>query len=128
MITRKLYQHIASTVQARLSCQERGNKEWFARHTETIEKLVSEHMPSGSGINAGTTIFLGLSTPEKLMFRTSFQHMEEGSYDGWTEHTITVKPSLAFGIHITISGPNRNEIKDYLHEVFSHALQAEVTL
>jgi hypothetical protein len=47
---------------------------------------------------------------------------EGGMYDGWTEHTVVVTPSLAFGINIRITGRNRNDIKDYLHDVFHEAL------
>jgi hypothetical protein len=49
-----------------------------------------------------------------------------GYYDGWTEHTLTVRPSLAFGIDLKFSGRNRNQIKDYLHEVFHEALTHEI--
>jgi len=50
---------------------------------------------------------------------------EHGFYDGWTEHRITVKPSLAFGFELTISGRDRNEIKDYLSDVFYLWLREE---
>jgi hypothetical protein len=36
-----------------------------------------------------------------------------------------VRPSLAFGIDIEISGPDRNQIKEYLSEVLDVALVAE---
>lgn len=52
---------------------------------------------------------------------------ENGFYDGWTEHTITVRADLAHGFKISISGRNRNEIKDYLHEVFSDCLETEIS-
>ena len=60
-----------------------------------------------------------MSTPDKLVFYTSFHHMNDnGFYDGWTEHTVTVRPSLQFGFNMKISGQNRNEIKYHLHDVF----------
>ena len=43
-------------------------------------------------------------------------------YDGWTNHTLTVRASLQFGIDLTISGRNRNQIKEYLYETFQCAL------
>jgi hypothetical protein len=46
-----------------------------------------------------------------------------GGYDGWTEHTITVTPSFR-GFDLTISGRDRNDIKDYLHQTFDHVLSA----
>ena len=122
----KLYRELASLVRARLNCEISGNKEWFEKHEARIEELVKNYMPSGSGFDCGTKIDLDKSTPEKLVFYTDFHHMNEGYYDGWTEHRITVRPSLAFGFTLTISGRNRNEIKDYIHQVFDCALNEEV--
>lgn len=123
----KLYRELASLVRARLNCEETGNREWFQKHEERIEELVKNYMPSGSGFDCGTKIDLDKSTPEKLVFYTDFHHMNEvGYYDGWTEHRITVRPSLAFGFTLTISGNNRNEIKDYIHQAFDCALDEEV--
>ena len=51
---------------------------------------------------------------------------ENGMYDGWSEHTITVHPSLQFGFRLTVSGRDRKEIKDYLHETFDFVLREEV--
>ena len=51
---------------------------------------------------------------------------DAGSYDGWTDHVITVRPSLAFGFELKISGPNRNDIKEYIHDTFDTALSAEI--
>ena len=51
---------------------------------------------------------------------------DAGFYDGWTGHTITITPSFS-GINLRISGPNRNDIKDYLYETFDYALSRDVT-
>jgi hypothetical protein len=51
---------------------------------------------------------------------------ENGYYDGWTEHRITIRAEFG-GISVNVSGRNRNDIKDYLHEVYHHALSALVT-
>lgn len=119
----KLYQELASRIQARLNCAESGNVEWFEKHETRIRHLVTHFMPSGSGFDCGTKIDLDESTPEKLVFYTDYHHMNEaGYYDGWTEHRITVRPSLQHGFTLTISGKNRNEIKDYIHQVFDYAL------
>ena len=123
----KLYQELASRIQARLNCAESGNVEWFEKHEARIEELVKNYMPSGSGFDCGTKIDLDKSTPEKLVFYTDFHHMNEaGYYDGWTEHRITVRPSLQHYFTLTISGRNRNEIKDYIHQAFDCALDEEV--
>jgi hypothetical protein len=77
-----------------------------------------ETAPSGSGFDNGTQIDRDRS--DVLIFSTSFHHMDEaGGYDGWTEHTVRVKPSLAWGFDLTVSGRDRNGIKDYIADVFS---------
>jgi len=67
------------------------------------------------------------STPEKLVFLFGFRHMNDvGYHDGWTDHQLIVTPSLQFGFHIRITGKDRNQTKDYLHETFQYALSEEV--
>ncbi len=107
---------------------------------QLMTKIVKDRMPSGGGFDAGTKIDEEKSRPERLVFNTEFHHMNEaGYYDGWTQHTVSVKPSFVYGLEIAISGKDRNEIKDYIHESFSQALcepyvlppreqQAEATL
>jgi hypothetical protein len=126
-MARYLYSELASLVIARSNCAAKNNQEWFHNHTEKIEQLVKEFMPSGSGFDCGTTLDLDASRGEKLVFTTSFHHMDEyGGYDGWTEHTITVTPSLAFKFHLRISGRDRNQIKDYMHDTFYESLMTDV--
>lgn len=128
--------HISGLLIAMENCQKRidhpiSNDDkntahlWFGEHRKTIERLVAEYMPSGSGFDDGTRFDFDKSTPDKLVLNTAFHHMTEGMYDGWTEHTVTVKPSFT-GTLIRISGPNRNEIKDYIQEAFDHALTQEI--
>lgn len=119
----KVYSVFANRVQARQNCRITGNSEWFEKHTIALEEMCKRIMPSGGGFDCGTTIDLDKSTGERLIFSTSFHHMDiNGGYDGWTEHTITVKPSLIHGILITISGRNKNDIKEYIHDSFHLAL------
>jgi len=90
-----------------------------ARHLprETLARLMSE-APSGSGIDSGTQLS-DESTPKKLVFELGFHHMDEnGFYDGWTYHKAIVRPSLEYGFDLKITGPNRNDIKDYLYQVY----------
>ena len=86
-----------------------------------------DDLPSGSGWDCGTKLDYEKSNPDKLVFYGSYHHMNEnGMYDGWTEHTIIVTPSLAFGFDVKITGRDRNDIKDYLGEMFQHALSEPV--
>ena len=86
---------------------------------EIYEKIVNEFeskLPKGSGI-CGTKIIK--ATNKIIEIKTSYHHMDEhGFYDGWTEHKIKIVPTFS-GEYINISGRNRNDIKDYLHEIFS---------
>ena len=112
---------LASTCDARLRCTKHldTHKEWYDRHEDTIESIVSDFLPHGSGIDSGVKFNFEHSTGEKLVLDTAFHHMDEnGYYDGWSNHTITVRPSLRFGFTLSISGRNRNDIKDYLSDVF----------
>jgi hypothetical protein len=124
----KLYQELASTVSARLNCIVAGNATWEDKHTERIETLVANYLPRGSGIDQYPTIDLDESTEERLVFHFGYHHMNEnGFYDGWTEHILIVRPSLQFDIVLRITGKDRNQVKDYLYDIFDGTLRAEVT-
>lgn len=96
-------------------------------------RLVSEHLPSGSGFDNGTRLSVGRCWitgsqphPDRLVFLTDFHHMDEhGGYDGWTNHEVTIQPAWG-GVSIRVNGRNRNDIKDLIHEAFQTALTAEV--
>jgi hypothetical protein len=118
-----LYQTLAQLVQARLNCIASGNTEWRMNHERKIIALCKAALPSGSGWDLGTRLDLDRSTGERLVLFGQFHHMTDaGVYDGWTEHTITVRPSLAFGFTLTVSGRNRNDIKAYLSDLFNEML------
>jgi hypothetical protein len=122
-MSRTLIQEIASCVDARLTCIKRGNTEWESNHTLTLKTIEKDLLSSGSGIDCGTRIDLDRSTGNKVVLILSFHHMDDnGMYCGWTEHTLTVKPHLIHDIDLTISGRNRNDIKDYLHETYRYNL------
>jgi hypothetical protein len=124
---RPMYVAIASTLDAYCRCVEQGNAEWRDKHAFTIGSYERNFLPHGSGFDAGSTLDLEASTPERLVFNTSFHHMNEtGFYDGWTEHTVVVTPSLCFDFEVRVTGRDRNDIKDYIAEVFADALRTEV--
>src|SRR5262245_22807771 len=124
-MSKKLYQQIASTVGAYHRCIASNNQEWTDKHLAALHEFEKE-LPSGSGIDSGTKIDVDVSGDEKIVLLTAYHHMDEnGMYDGWTEHKITVTPSFS-GFHLAISGRDRNGIKDYLHDTYSFALDAEL--
>lgn len=125
---RPVVQSIASKLDAMNNCREKGNDEWLAKHEEAIEQLVSQHFPSGSGFDSGTKLYVDHSEPERLVFSTSFHHMDQhGSYDGWTYHDVVVKPSLVFGYTLRVTGKDRNDVKDYIAEAFRQSLDTITT-
>ncbi len=98
-----------------------GRKEALALHGERLS-AAHAYLPSGSGFDNGTEID-ERSTPSRLVLLTSFHHMDEnGNYDGWTSHTVTVTPTFA-GLDVRVSGRDRNNIKDYIADVFRAALE-----
>lgn len=127
-VMKPLYQAMSGLICAIANCRKSGNVGWQQRHTDHLLALVRSRLPSGSGLDCGTTIDLDASNAEKIVLIASFHHMDEsGRVGAWTDHKITVQGSLFSGIRLAISGPNRNEIKDYLHDVFTEALRAEVS-
>jgi hypothetical protein len=124
----KTYQRIAQLLDARQHCKESKNTEWFDKHTDSIEEIVKNNLPSGSGLDAGVVLDFETSNPEKIVLLTSYHHMNEnGFYNGWSDHKVIVTPSLAFGMNIKITGENRNDIKDFLFDVFEHDLNYDLT-
>jgi hypothetical protein len=124
---RTLANKIAKLFVAAENCRTSGNGEWQDRHTMTLNALVKDHMPSGSGFDSGTQFDWGKSKEDRLVFNTSFHHMaESGMYDGWTEHDVVVTPSLSRGFDVRVTGRDRNSIKDYIGETFHGVLSEEV--
>lgn len=128
---RPLYKELSSLIQARNTCNTSNNQEWFKKHTETIHRLTTAHLPQGWSIELDRAIGTGtelVSHADKLVFEGSYHHMNDvGYWDGWTDHIIVLTPSLLSDFNLRISGRNRNEIKDFLHDIFDTAMREDVT-
>lgn len=124
----KVFQSIARKIQARDNCLKAGDKpEWAVKHEQDVLALVQNYLPSGSGFDSGTKIDLDRSTPEKIVFFTSFHHMnDDGFYIGWSNHDVIVRPSLTWGFDLRVTGRDRKNIKEYIGESFDHDLRQEV--
>lgn len=121
-----LYVKLACLVRAYRHCVKRGIPA-ANDHEEAIERLVKERLPSGSGFDAGCALDLEASTPSCLVIRTSYHHMnDDGYYDGWTDHTVKVRAVLDWGMDLSVSGKDRNQIKEYIGDVFHADLSKEV--
>ena len=80
-------------------------------------KEIMQGAPYGSGFDANTALD-DKSTPKKLIFNTSYHHMNDaGYYIGWTHHKVIITPSFG-GMDIKVTGKNYNNIKDYIEDVF----------
>lgn len=122
----KLYQRIAQLLRAIANCEASGNAVWLEKHRENLLTLCREHLPSGSGFDAGCKLQDG-STPNRLIFSADFHHMDDhGYYDGWTMHQVIVSPDLAFDFTLRITGKDRRDIKDYIHQTFNHVMLQDV--
>ncbi len=127
--TTLVYRAIAGAFIALRNAERANNEEWIGKHTERINRLVDENLPTGSGFDSGTQFSYNTSHRGRLVFHTSFHHMDEGgSYDGWTDHPVSVTPDLFFGINVKVGGRDRNDIKDYIGEVFGDALETEIPM
>jgi hypothetical protein len=104
-------------------CKANNNAEWLPRWQKRLTSLYAL-LPSGSGIDNGTKIRTMESW--KLTLIADFHHMnDQGVYDGWTEHVVTVRPDWR-GIRVNVSGPNRDKIRDHLVELYQCTLDALV--
>lgn len=132
--TRPVYKVLANCIQARLNFLNSDDTsdnamQWVDTHEEKIAEIVEHLFPSGSGFDNGTKLNLQKSTGEKLVFETSYHHMNDaGFYTEWTDHTITVTPSLLHDFHVHITGKNVNDTKDYIVECFNTSLIEEIEL
>ena len=118
-----LYRAIASGLEAMQNCVKHGNKEWHTKHGEMLFSM-NDVLPSGNGFDCGSEIEIADSKPDMLIIHTSFHHMDEyGGYDGWTDHTVIITPSLTCNFNLRVTGKDRNDIKEYIAEVFDIALQ-----
>jgi hypothetical protein len=127
MKTLRNYEQLAIAITAKRNCLKFGSTEYTEQWDDIIDEIM-EDAPSGSGFDNGTIFDEEKSDETKLVFYTSFHHMNEGGYyDGWTDHTVTIRANFVIRWSMTVSGRNRNEIKEYIAETFNHFLNQEYT-
>ncbi len=121
MKSETLATQLLSCTDALANSERSGNKDWASKWKLRLIGL-QKLLPSGSGIDAGTKLVSVTETTIKL--DCSFHHMNDaGMYDGWTQHRITVTATFG-GYKVTVGGRNRNQIKDYLCDVYRDAMEA----
>jgi len=137
----KTYKKLASLINSvkNLETAQRYNKyppsdslskvqaEWLERHRDEADYIAKNFLPSGAGFDNGTQIDWDASTGEKLVFATAFHHMDNnGFYKGWTKHKVILTPSFVHEFSMKVTGPNTNQIKEYIAESFGCALHTEL--
>ena len=61
-------------------------------------------LPSGSGVDSGTTINVGASSRNRIILDFSFHYMnEDGYYDGWIPFVVGISPCLAWGFDLQMN-------------------------
>ena len=127
---RKLYQVIANKLQAMKNLENMDDPNgWYDKHAKSIEDLIKDHFPHGSGFDGDVWLDFNLSNPEKLVFSAEFHHLNEnGYYDGWPTLKVTVKASLSYGIVFKVTGPKRKYVGDagYFYSIFDEFLETEI--
>lgn len=117
-----LLQQLVTTQTALDNCRRSGNLEWLERHKEKQTELCA-HLPSGSGIDGGTTL-LSL-TESSATLSCDYHHMDpDGFYTHWSSYTITVEATFT-GLNVQVVGEGE-DIREYLAEVYHDALSEEV--
>jgi len=122
----KLYVALARKVGAYHRSLGAASKDWASKHLAAVEYFCKNHLPSGAGFDSGTTLIVAKSTADRLVLHTEYHHMNEAGYAGWTSHEVVVRPSLAYGIDLLVKGRDRNEIKEYIGDIFQEALTSLV--
>ena len=125
---RKVYKELANRIIAVENCKKSNNETWEDKHSEVIEYIENNVLPSGSGINSGTTIDLEKSNRDKLVLIAEYDYMNESGFYMYTiPFVVTVKPSLLFDFELTIKGNfgKQQDIKEYLYDVYREVLSRE---
>ena len=118
--TRRFYSELAQAIQWYNDTADGKKDDWNQKAEEKIREL-EKQLPYGSGFDNGSKVNLIMSKPQRIVIDTAFHHMDEnGYYDRWTEHQVIVTPCLKYGYSLRITGRNRNQVKDYIFDMFDN--------
>ena len=126
-----LYLALVELIGRKHRLSQPGSNAAMLWHVEKVlDALCKEHLPSGSGFDAGTELAedecIKGETITQLVFITEFHHLNEhGMYDGWTSHTVKVTSAWQ-GFNLTVTGRDRDGIKDFIGDTFHNCLMREV--
>lgn len=107
---------------AERNCAKAGNHEQGERWAAMLGRIERVHLPSGAGIDSGCTIERRRTGACTIVIAFGYHHMDEdGFYTEWTHHRATIRATFG-GIDVTVSGQDRNEVKEYLADTFREYL------
>jgi hypothetical protein len=127
----KVYQQIASLMQAMNNCEKSGNTTWYGGHENNLYALEKSSLPAGSGFDSGCTINLDKSTPEKIVIECPYHCMNDnGYYDYWVYPAVIITPSLQFSFDLKLNWKGYNGkykflLSDYITDTFEYVLNNE---
>jgi len=125
---KRVYQELASAINARKTCKDRGNTEWLEKWDQRVNEIIG-NLPHGSGLDGTWSLDEQKTSDNRLVLNMEYHAMDEnGFYDGYIPFSVTVNPSLMFGITLTITGRfgKYQDIKDYLYDILNQAF-CEIT-
>ena len=95
MSTKPVYQVMARLIQARQNCIKAKNQEWFKKHSDRLQALLSE-LPHGSGLDYTWHYDFDKSNSEQIVLTMSLHSMDEnGHYDAIIDFRTVITPSLS---------------------------------
>ena len=133
MVYRTKVQQIAGLIDARLTGVKTGNENWQDTHEYQLEILLSDILPSGSGIDLANTINYDKSRPDRIVIDSAYHIMDsEGFYREWIVFQVIITPDLQFGFVLKIVGKFsknkhavRSGLKNELEELYTEALRED---
>lgn len=117
-----LYMMVAIALEAKANCEHHAlDNGWLQRWQYVAETFAAYNMPSGSGFD--TTPTVTGRTDGGFQVAGSYHKMDQnGSYCGWLDYRIIVRPDFINGFSLKIIGGD-SSFKDYAAECFSHCLR-----
>ena len=133
-MTTPLYRVLAVHVKTRLKSlrdfQSTGRDDGeFNRHSNAIDKIIN----SSPCVSAEFAIDIryDLSHADKIVFEVAYNHADPNSdppeSPDWTEHIVTVRPSLIDGFNLRVAGFNRNGVRQTIERCFDRWMRQEVS-
>lgn len=127
-----LYQAMAQTFAAYKGCIDMGNSDYETIHRDKLDMMAREYLPSGSGVDNGTTIDVDRCTLDSMVLRFGWHYMnEDGYYCGWINFVVGITASLRWGFDVQIATTDTDKdeqvdgLLDYLHDLYQNALAEE---